>query len=96
VTLKGRKTMTTRLDLACPVCGAANDAHTEVGGGDAAPSTGDLSICFYCGALSEYLINDMGARLIELDAEQTKEMMSHPGVQKALTAIRARLAQQNG
>jgi hypothetical protein len=56
---------------------------------DIEPADGDLSICVYCGALSTYLINDMGARLIEVPEGEAKELMKHPEIQKALAFIRA-------
>lgn len=81
--------MTTKLAVSCPVCGSQNDGHSEIDGSDAAPSDGDLSICAYCGALSTYLINSMGARLIEVPHDEARELMKLPAVQRALAFIRA-------
>ena len=45
---------TTRLpDDACPICRKKLDAHTSVEE-DAAPSSGDLSVCWHCFAFLQY------------------------------------------
>lgn len=41
----------------CPHCGTEVDAATAAGAIGARPSPGDLTVCAYCGGLSEYLQN---------------------------------------
>lgn len=43
----------------CPTCGKALDAQTRADGAQAAPSPGDVSICFYCGELLEFGDRDL-------------------------------------
>lgn len=43
---------TSTLDHRCMVCGACNDATTEVGGVRGKPRDGDVSVCLECGGLS--------------------------------------------
>lgn len=81
--------MTNKVDVTCPTCHSLNDGHTDVGGSDAAPSDGDLSICVYCGALSTYVIDDKGTRLTEVPEDEAAELMKLPSVQRALALARA-------
>lgn len=38
----------------CTECGHKLDAHTDVQGADEKPTEGDVSICLYCGHLTQY------------------------------------------
>jgi len=40
----------------CPYCGKPSNMSTSVNG-DASPSPGDISVCFYCGEIGKYNSN---------------------------------------
>jgi hypothetical protein len=62
----------------CPVCGKLLDAATHVLGGEPAePTTGDISICLYCGTplifteeLSVRILTPKEARIVEKEFPQ--------------------------
>jgi hypothetical protein len=50
----------------CPTCNEVLDAATRSDGGDAMPSAGDYSVCFYCGSFLTFL-PDMQLRLLSVE-----------------------------
>lgn len=63
------KTRPTKMN--CYNCNALVDAHTEVDETGSVPKNGDISICFYCGALAEF----MDTKLIPLSAEKRANLI---------------------
>jgi hypothetical protein len=72
---------------ACPYCGHAVDAATDLpSGSGSAPCPNDGSICIACGSL---LIYDDDLRLRRPDPGELAELEGMPAVQQALRAWRS-------
>ena len=57
--------------MKCYNCDADNHAHTALENPSITPQNGDISICFYCGALAEF----MDTELIALSAEKRANLI---------------------
>lgn len=62
----------------CPECEAPNDAATEVHGSDASPQEGDICICFTCGLLAIYTVNDNELTVRRATNEELEELQKIP------------------
>ncbi len=55
----------------CPKCGALLDGATYVGEEQRIPNPGDLSVCIYCGTVTQFAENADGELILEeLSAEE--------------------------
>lgn len=81
--------MTVRMDVFCPVCKSENDGHTDVSGADSTPSDGDISLCIYCGTISEYTNVETKPKLVEVTGEPLERLLEQPAVLKAVAIGRA-------
>lgn len=88
--------MRANLSATCPVCHSPNDGHTDTKGSNAYPKHDDISICAYCGTLGKYQFTDAGVKIVEVDAEEMKELLEYPEIRKALAIGRALSARLNG
>ena len=89
--------MTARLDTTCPVCFSKNDGHSSVSDEeDSVPSDGDISMCIYCGTLSNYRAVGDSMKLEQVSDEELEELLKMPDIQRALAIGRALSSRING
>ena len=72
--------------LKCPSCQADIPRSSGMDDSEAAPSTGDVSMCIYCGSLALYEVDGKRLRLRTPTMTETIELQADPDVQRALTA----------
>ena len=82
----------------CPHCGTMNDANTApFEGGDPAPSTGDISICFYCSFVGLFSVVDGVFSVRHMTPDEKKEHEADeqwPKVARAQSLIREQIAER--
>ncbi len=77
----------------CRSCGNLIDRETNVGDGDNVVRAGDLSVCFYCGALSKF---DDSLNLIPISPEEFVELNdSHPETFDLLIKVQRQIHQMH-
>lgn len=72
--------------LACPTCGAFNDAATGFRT-DGLPAAGDVSVCAYCTAVSVFTGSGLAVR-VPTQAE-LEEILAEPDTADAVLAVRS-------
>lgn len=80
--------MTTFFAATCPTCGYRMDAHSAIGGEDAVPAAGSLSVCIACGALAvfEPVLGTLALR--QPTHEETEAALADPVLVAAMFAQR--------
>ena len=76
-------------DAVCPACNRSLNRATQINGCGPAPSPGDLSICYYCCAVLQFLANE------KFRALEDRELATLPdGPREMLLNLRKRIAAQ--
>jgi hypothetical protein len=81
----------------CLSCGRPLNSTSCVDGSDAAPSPGDVTVCFYCGLVMIFT-DDLSLRDLTRDEmleaiDTLKEITSDPETARSLSRARTRLMQ---
>lgn len=71
----------------CPTCRTELEAATGIDR-DEPPSPGDITVCFYCGAIARF---DQALHLSEVDPEEKRRLMDEsPTLRRVVTELHRR------